>query len=64
MLRKVSVVTEGYSLNADVEGEDIAIINLQSFRGQDRVDVAEVVANREEVQEMIRMLESVSELLE
>lgn len=63
MLKKLSVISEGYSFNADVEGNEIAIINLQSFISEDRVDVAEIVASREAIAEIIRMLEQVSDLL-
>ncbi|MEK4712288.1 hypothetical protein [Sporosarcina sp. FSL K6-5500] len=62
-MKKLSVISEGYSFNADVEGNEIAIINLQSFISEDRVDVAEIVASREAIAEIIRMLEQVSDLL-
>lgn len=63
MLKKLSVISEGYSLNVDIQGEDIALINLQSFGSGDRVDTAEVVATHEDIEEMIRMLEHASSLL-
>ncbi|MEK5070755.1 hypothetical protein [Sporosarcina sp. FSL K6-1508] len=62
-MKKLSVISEGYSFNADVEGNEIAIINLRSFISEDRVDVAEIVASREAIAEIIRMLEQVSDLL-
>lgn len=63
MLKKLSVVTEDYSLNADISGKEVAIINLQSFRGNGKDDVAEIIATGEEIDEMIRMLEHASDLL-
>lgn len=67
MLKKLSVNTEDYSLNVDINGSEVAIINLQSIRDEDDVngvDVAEIIANREEIEEMIRMLEHARNLLE
>lgn len=64
MLKKLSVTSEDYSLNVDIQGEDIALINLQSFGNGDRVDTAEVVATQKEIEDMIRMLEYASSLLD
>lgn len=63
MLKKLSVIGDGYSLNVDIFDKEVAIINLQSSRGEDKVDVAEIVASGEEIDEMIRMLEHASDLL-
>ena len=63
MLKKLSIISEGYSLNVDIQGKEVAIINLQSFRKDSKDDVAEIVATGEEIDEMIRMLEHASDLL-
>ena len=63
MLKKLSVITDGYSLSADIGSKEVAIINLQSFRKDSKDDVAEIVATGEEIDEMIRMLEHASDLL-
>lgn len=63
MLKKLSVISEGYSLNVDIQGNEVALIDLQSFGSDDRVDVAEIIATHEEIDEMIRMLEHASDLL-
>lgn len=64
MLKKLSVISDGYSLNVDIQGEDIALINLQSSGNDDRVDTAEIVATQKEIEDMIRMLEYASSLLD
>lgn len=64
MLKKLSVITEGYSVNIDVHGDEVALIDMQSFRGNDVVDVVEIVASKEELDELIRMLEFASKSME
>lgn len=63
MLKKLSVITGGYSVNADIQGKDVAIINLQSFKMNGKDDVAEIVATYEEIQEIIQMLRHTSDSL-
>lgn len=57
MLKKLSVISEAYSLNVDIHDTEVALIDLQSFRSEIDVDVAEIVASKEEIKEIIRMLE-------
>lgn len=63
MLKKLSVISEGYRFNADIHSKDIALIDIQSFRGDDDVDVAEIVVSKAELLEIIRMLEHASALM-
>lgn len=63
MLKKLSVIAGGYSVNADIQSKDVAIINLQSFKMNGKDDVAEIVATYEEIQEIIQMLRHTSDSL-
>lgn len=63
MLKKLSVISEDYSLNVDVMGKEVATINLQSFVEGGKHNAVEIVATGEEIDEMISMLEHASDLL-
>ena len=64
MSRKTRFVAEDFQSDLEVpDGGEIAIISLRSFRNEDTEDVAEIVADRGEVNSMINALQSISGLL-
>ena len=57
MLKKVSVIAEDFSLNADVLSDgDVAMINLRSISDGVEKEIIEVVASPEELRAMVEAL--------
>lgn len=64
VLKKLGVVSDSFAFNVDIHDGDVALIDMQSFRSEDEVGVAEIVVSKEEIKEMIRMLEYASNSME
>lgn len=64
MLRKLSVINDDFSMSISIHGKEVALLKLESHPDDGVSDVVEATCSKDNIKELISMLEYASIFLD